>query len=197
MANTTWPRNGFTLARRSNAAEQFVRNYPAPASTNQAIAIGDAVCILNGVVIPATAGMDPDQPGFGVVIDVYSTANRPFSEQIVKIIASGQPGRADVLYDPFQAEFVVRCETSVGPSNVTKNFTLVASGGTNMSLLGRSTQSVTIEASASVNNLFRGVRLADFNDIVGTNGFNNDGGAGQPIIVRWNRHAYKAGTAGT
>lgn len=187
MAFTTWPRNGFTVARRGDDYEQMVRNYPAQASTNQAIALGDAVSIVNGVVVPCTAGQDPDQAGFGVVINVYTTANRPFTQQVVKLIASGQPGRVDVLYDP-NAEFIVRCETSVGPSNINHN--VVLAGLSANALTGRTNATVTIPASASVNDLFRVVKIADDNDIVGTNGFNNVGGAGQAVVVRWNRHVF-------
>lgn len=192
MAFTIWPRNGFTLIRR-NDSEDYVRNFPAQASTNQTISVGDEVTIVNGIVVPATAGQDPSQNGFGVVMNVYTTANRPFALQTTKIIASGQPGRVDVCYDPF-AEYVVRCEVSVGPSNINHNLTLVASGGN--ALLPQSSHSVTIPASASVADPWRLVAIAPFNSIVGTNGFNDVGGAGQPVVVRWNQHTYKAGTAG-
>lgn len=194
MAFTTWPRNGFTVARRGGAQEDYVRNFPAQASTNQAIALGDAVSYVNGVIVPCTAGQDPAQAGFGVVINVYTTANRPFTLQTVKLIASGQPGRVDVNYDP-NAEFIVRCETSVGPSNMGHN--VVLAGLSANSLTGRTNATVTIPASASVNDLFRIVKIADDNDIVGTNGFNNLGGAGQAVIVRWNFRVDDQRTAGT
>jgi hypothetical protein len=189
----SWPRKGFTLSRRSNSLEQYVDNRPAQASSNQPIAIGDPVSIVNGIIVPATAGQDPDQAGFGVVMNVYTTANRPFTEQTVKIIASGQPGRVDVCYDP-NAEFVVRCETSVGPSNIDKN--VIVTGLSANSTLGTSNAAVTIPASASVNDLFRLVRIAQYNDITGLNGFNGNGVAGQPVIVRWNRHVFDPRTAG-
>lgn len=192
MAFVTYPRNGFTLIRR-NDSEEYVRNYRAQGSTNQPIALGDAVSIVNGIVVPATAGQDPNQDGFGVVVGVYTSANRPFTLQTIKIIPSGGDGRVDVCYDPF-AEYIVRCETSVGPSNLNHNVVLVASGAN--SLLGQSTQSVSIPASASINDHFRIVRIAPLNDIDGINGFNEVGGAGNPVVVRWNRHTYKAGTAG-
>lgn len=193
MAFTTWPRKGFVLSRRTATNEQYVDNRPAQASTNQPIAIGDAVVIVNGIIVPATAGQDPDQAGFGVVMNVYTTANRPFTEQTVKIIASGQPGRVDVCYDK-NAEFVVRCETSVGASNIDKN--VILSGTSANATLGTSNAAVTIPASASVNDLFRLVRIASYNDIVGINGFNDLGGAGQPVVVRWNRHVFDSRTAG-
>lgn len=192
MAFLSYPRNGFTLIRR-NDSEEYVRNYRAQASTNQPIALGDAVSIVNGIVVPASGGQDPGQAGFGVVVGIYTSANRPFTLQNTKIIASGGDGRVDVCYDPF-AEYVVRCETSVGPSNLNKNIILVASGAN--SLTGQSFQSVDIPASASINDLFRIVRIAPLNDIVGQNGFNELGGAGNGVVVRWNRHVYKAGTAG-
>lgn len=192
MAFQTYPRNGFTLIRR-NDSEDYVRNYRAQASTNQPIALGDAVSIVNGIVVPATAGQDPGQAGLGVVVGIYTSANRPLTQQVVKYIASGGDGRVDVCYDP-NAEFVVRCETSVGPSNLNKNFILVASGAN--SLTGQSNQSVDIPASASINDLFRSVRLANYNDIVGVNGFNEVGGPGNGVIVRWNRHTMKSGTVG-
>lgn len=192
MAFTTWPRNGFTPTRRG-VFEGYIRNYPATGSTNQPIAVGDAVSIVNGIVVPCTAGQDPGQDGFGVVINVYNSANRPFTFQTTKIIASGADGRVDVLYDP-NAEFVVRCETSVGPSNIDKN--VVLSGLSANASLGRTSATVTIPASASVNDLFRIVRMANQNDIVGLNGFNALGGAGQPVVVRWNRHTLNPRNAG-
>lgn len=193
MAFTTWPRKGFTLARRTDTLEGYMGNFPAQASTNQAIALFDPVSIVNGIIVPATAGQDPGQAGYGVVIGVYTTANRPLTQQTVKVIASGQPGRVDVLYDP-NAEFIVRCETSVGASNINKN--VVLSGMSANATLGTSNCAVTIPASASTNDLFRIVKIADFNDVLGTNGFNGDAGAGQPVVVRWNRHTLNPGNAG-
>lgn len=192
MAFVTWPRNGFTLVRRDDE-ENLTRNYPAQASTNQPIAVGDAVAIVNGIVVPCTAGQDPGLAGFGIVTGCYTSANRPFTNQTVKIIASGQDGRVDVAYDK-NAEFIVRCETSVGPSNIDKN--VVLAGLSANALTGRTYATVTIPASASVNDLFRIVKIADQNDIVGVNGFNGNGGAGQPVVVRWNRHVFDNRTSG-
>lgn len=192
MAFQTYPRNGFTMITR-NDSEDYVRNYKATASTNQPIALGDAVSIVNGIVVPATAGQDPAQAPLGVVVGIYTSANRPFTSYLSKIIVSGGDGRVDVNYDP-NAEYVVRCETSIGPSNLDKNFILVASGAN--ANTGRSMQSVDIPASASINDMFRSVRIAPQNDIVGVNGFNELGGAGNGVVVRWNRHVMKSGTAG-
>lgn len=190
LSSTTWPRNGFTLTARSQPAAGTVRNYPAQASTNQTIGVGDAVALLNGVVVPCTAGQDPGLVGYGVVLGVYTTANRPLTQQVNKCIVSGGVGRVDVCYDP-NAEYIVRCETSCGPSNIGKNVTLVCSGQT--AALATGSMSVSIPASASVNDLFKIIDLSPFGELGGKD---TGGGAGNGVVVRWNRHAFKAGTAG-
>lgn len=185
----TQPRNGFTLFGRFD--ESYVVNYPAAASTNQPLAKGDAVALLNGTVVPATAGQDPTLQPIGVVLEVYTTANRPLTHQGTKIIASGGVGRVDVFCDP-AARFIVRCETSVGLSNYGKNVTLTASGAN--ASLGQSLQSVTIPASASVGDLFKIVRLSPYGELGGKE---TGGEAGNGVIVTWNRHMFgKGGTAG-
>lgn len=187
----SWPRNGFTLLARQND-ERNVRRFPASAGGNQVIAIGQAVTIVNGVVVPCTAGQDPAQPGFGVVMGVFNSSGRPFTQNSVKFIASGANGLVDICYDPF-AEYIVRCETSVGPSNINKNVTLT--GFSAKASLPQIIQAVDIPASASVGDLFRIVRLAEVNDLTSL-GSNPVGAAGNAVIVRWNNHTYKAGTAG-
>ena len=190
---SSWPRNGFTLVRRGGeSSESYVRRFPASAGGNQVIAVGQAVTIVNGVVVPATAGQDPNQVGFGVVMGVFNSSGRPFTQQATKYIASGANGLVDVNYDPF-AEYVVRCETSVGPSNINHNVTLT--GYSAQASLPRIIQAVDIPASASVGDLFRIVRLAEVNDLPAL-GNNPVGGSGNAVIVRWNNHTYKAGTAG-
>lgn len=191
---SSWPRNGFTLVNRGAAgtSEQYVRRFPASCGGNHVIAIGQAVTIVNGVVVVATAGQDPAQAGFGVVMATYNSSGRPFTQQATKFIASGAAGQVDVCYDPF-AEYIVRCETSVGPSNINKNVTLT--GFSANASLPNIIQAVDIPASASVGDLFRIVRLAEVNDLA-SNGSNPVGGAGNAVIVRWNNHTYKAGTAG-
>lgn len=189
LSSTTWPRNGFTpVARTQNAS--FVRNFPAQASTNQTIGVGDAVARVNGVIVPCTAGQDPGLRGFGVVLAVYTTANRPLTQQVNKCIVSGQVGRVDVCYDP-NAEYIVRCETSVGPSNIGKNVILVASGQN--ALLQQGAQSVNIPASASLNDLFQVVAISPFGELAGKD---TGGGNGNGVIVRWNFHALHASVAG-
>jgi hypothetical protein len=113
-------RNGFIPVRWPT---QYVQNFPAAASTNQSIAKGDAVAMLNGVIVPATAGQDPGLKGWGVVLACYTTANRPLTFQSTKMIASAGVGRVDVCFDPMQ-EYYVQCIASAGPSNMGKNVTI-------------------------------------------------------------------------
>lgn len=190
----SWPRNGFTMVNRGagGTSEQYIRRFPASAGGNQVIAVGQAVTIVNGVVVPATAAQDPAQAGFGIVMGVFNSSGRPFTQNNVKYIASGANGQADVCYDPF-AEYIVRCETSVGASNINKN--VVLTGFSARASLPQIIQSVDIPASASVGDLFRVVRLAEINDLSAL-GNNPVGAAGNAVIVRWNNHTYKAGTAG-
>lgn len=191
---SSWPRNGFTLVNRGEGnSENYVRRFPASCGGNQVIAPGQAVTIVNGVVVVATAAQDPGQAGFGVVMNVYNSSGRPFTQQATKFIASGANGLVDVCYDPY-AEYIVRCETSVGPSNINHN--VVLTGFSAQASLPRIIQSVDIPASASVGDLFRIIRLADINDLAQI-GLNNPvGGSGNAVIVRWNNHTLKAGTAG-
>lgn len=190
----SWPRNGFTLLNRSGGGtESYVRRYPASATTNQPIAPGQAVTIVAGIVVPATAGDGATLPGFGIVLNTFNSSGRPFTQQATKYIASATNGLVDVCYDPM-AEYIVRCETSVGPSNINTNV-ILTNPSANPSL-PRIAQSVDITASASNATLFRIVRLADQNDLAQA-GINNPlGGSGNAVIVRWNSHVYKAGTAG-
>lgn len=190
LTSTTWPRNGFTLVSRTQAVEGTIRNYAAQASTNQTIGVGDAVALLNGVIVPCTAGQDPALRGYGVVIDVYTTANRPLTQQVNKCIVSGGVGRVDVCYDP-NAEYIVRCEISAGPTNIGHNVTLVCSGQN--ALLPQGSQSVTIPASASLNDYFRIISLSPFGELSGKD---TGGGAGNGVIVRWNFHCLRASVAG-
>lgn len=190
----SWPRNGFTLVNRGagGTSEAYIRRFPASAGGNQIIAVGQAVTIVAGVVVPATAGDAATLPGFGVVTGCFNTSGRPFTQQATKYIASGAAGLVDVCYDPF-AEYVVRCETSVGPSNINTNVNIT--GFSAQAALPQVIQSVDLTASASNATLFRIVRLAEVNDLASL-GSNPVGGSGNAVIVRWNSHVYKAGTAG-
>lgn len=190
----SWPRNGFTLLNRgaNGTSEAYVRRFPASAGGNQVIAVGQAVTIVNGVVVPCTAAQDPSQVGFGIVMGCFNSSGRPFTQQATKFIASGANGLVDVCYDPF-AEYIVRCETSVGPSNINHN--AVLTGFSAKAALPNIIQAIDIPASASVGDLFRIVRLAEVNDLASL-GNTPIGGSGNAVIVRWNNHTYKAGTAG-
>lgn len=178
------PRIGFTPSREP--AQGFVRKLPAAASTNQSIAKGDAVAYLNGVIVPCTAGQDPGLKGYGVVLAVYTTAGRPLTFLNTKIIASGGVGMVDVCWNPDQT-YIVQCIASVGPSNMGKNVTIDVSASN--SLTGLSGMSVTIPASASVNDLFKVINFSPF-ELAGVGGTNNG------VEVRWNNHALHAPTAG-
>lgn len=182
-----YPRNGFTPLTRPSEGD--IRNLPAAASTNQPISVGDAVTLVNGVIVPCTAGVDPGIAGYGVVVAVYTTANRPLTHQTNKIIVSGGVGRVDVIVSPEQ-EYVVRCDTSVAQTIVGKNLSIDVSAAN--AALGTSGQCLA-NVSASLNNLFQVVALYNGEELGGKEaGF----GVGQGVIVRWNRHALKAATAG-
>lgn len=196
-SGTSWPRNGFTPNRRAGAQETYVARYPASCGGNHVMGVGSPVALVGGIVVVCTAGQDPDQAGFGVVTGVYNASGRPFTQQANKIIASGQAGQVDVLYDPM-AEFIVRCEASVGFGDMLKNVTLT--GASANSSLPRIIQAVTLPASASVNDLFKFIRFAPENDIQGA----GQGGlltaapaAGAGIIVRWNRTVFTPKTTGS
>lgn len=184
MATT---RNGFTPVRWPT---QYIQNFPATASTNQSIAKGDAVAYLNGIIVPATAGQDPGLKGFGVVLACYTTANRPFTFQATKMIASAGVGRVDVCFDPMQ-EYYVQCTASAGPSNMGKNVTIDVSASN--ASTGISGMGVTIPASASTNDLFKIISIGPFDELGGKE---TGGGTNNGVIVVWNNHALKGPVAG-
>lgn len=181
-------RQGFVPSR--DITPGFIRNLPAAASSNQSITKGDAVAYLNGTIVPCTAGQDPGLVGYGVVLAVYTTANRPMTHQTSKIIVSGGVGRVDVCYDPNQTYFV-QCVTSAGASNMGKNVTINVSA--NNSTTGLSGQAVDIPASASINDLFKILNLGPFDELSGKE---SGGGANNGVEVAWNRHFLRAPIAG-
>lgn len=195
---SSWPRKGLTPVRRDNTLEQYTRRYPASCGANGTpIGVGSAVTLIAGVIVPCTAAQDPGQAGFGVVTGVFNSSGRPFTQQAVKVIASGQAGQVDVLYDP-NAEFVVRCESSIGFGDMLTN--VVLTGGSANSSLPTIIQAVTLPASASVNDLFKFIRFAEQNDILGAQngGLNTTApAAGAGIIVRWNRHVFAPKSSGS
>lgn len=184
------PRIGFSPSRDIDRG--YVHNLPAQASTNQSIAKGDAVAYVNGIIVPATAGQDPGLKGYGVVLAVYTTANRPFTFNANKIIVSGGVGRVDVCYDPNQT-YYVQCITSAGPSNMGKNVTIDVSASNPTT--GISGMSVNIPASASVGDYFKIINISPFDEVTG-GGKELGGGTNNGVEVVWNNHFMRAGTAG-
>lgn len=184
------PAIGFVPSRQPQI--DWIRNLPAAASTNRPIAKGDAVAYLNGVIVPCTSGQDPTLRGYGVVLAVYTTANRPLTFQTTKLIASAGVGRVDVCFDPNQT-YYVQCVASAGPSNMGKNVTLDDTTNTANATTGLSGQAVTIPASASVNDLFKIINLSPFGELSGKE---TGGGANNGVEVRWNYHLLKATTPG-
>lgn len=195
---TSWPRKGLTPVRRAGAQESYTYRYPASCGANNTpIGIGSAVTLVGGIVVPATAGQDPDQAGFGVVVGCYNASGRPFTQQTNKVITSGAAGQVDVFYDPM-GEFIARCEASIGFGDILKN--VVLTGGSANSSLPTIIQAVTLPASASVNDLFKFIRFATIDDLQGA----GNGGlnvvapaAGTAIVVRWNRHVFDQKTSGS
>lgn len=186
----TTPALGFTPSRQPQI--DWIRNLPAAASTNRPIAKGDAVAYLNGLIVPCTTGQDPSLRGYGVVLAVYTTANRPLAFQTSKVIASGGVGRVDVCYDPDQT-YYVRCLASAGPSNMGKNVVLDDTTVPARAATGLSGQQVTIPASASINDLFKVINISPFEELSGKE---TGGGAGNGVEVKWNFHLLRATTAG-
>lgn len=188
-------RNGFIPSRQP--ATDWIRNIPVSAGSTETVAKGDAVCMVNGVGVRASAGQDPtNAEGFGVVIAVYTTANRPLTFLTPKYINSAQPGRADVCFDPNQT-FYVQCVTSCGPSNLGHNATIDQSAAN--SLLGLSGQSVDIPASASQNDYFKIINIGPFDELGGKAGIGGSAGGAGPnngVEVRWNNHFLNAPTKG-
>lgn len=182
-------RNGFIPSRQP--VPDWVRNVPVSANGTDTIAKGDAVCQVNGVCVRASSGQDPtNAKGYGVVLAVYTTANRPLTFQNTKLITSAQPGRADVVYDPNQT-FYAQCVTSVGLSNIGKNVTIDTSSAN--ALTGISGQSVDIPASASINDYFKIINIGPFDELAGKG---TGGGANNGVEVKWNNHFLHATTAG-
>lgn len=198
MAYVGAARNGFTPSRQP--ATDWIRRCWISAGGNQAFSKGDAVVAVNGIVCPATAGQDPAQFGFGVILAVYASGGgygRPLQGYANKTISSGQVGYADICYDPNQT-YYVQCVTSIGMSNLYKNVMLDVSAAN--PLLGISGQSVDIPASASVNDLFKIINVGSFDEVVNGAGTtmsprHASGGPNNGVEVRWNRHFLNAPTA--
>lgn len=193
----TYPRNGFTPSRQPTA--DWIRRLPASAGGNLPICKGDAVYSLNGMLTACTAGVNPGNPiGYGVVIACYTTAGRPFTFSNIKLIASGTPGMVDVCFDPNQT-YVVRCKSSVGPTQIGRNISIDMSGGAVNATLGISGQCVDILASAvtGTTEYFKLLNISPFDQLSGQyNGTSTGtlGSANQGVEVRWNNHFLNAPT---
>lgn len=184
-------RNGFIPAHP--CAPDMVTNVPVGAG-GVPVSKGDAVNMINGLCYACTAGQDPSQYGYGVVLAVYTTANRPLTFQSTKFIASGAVGRADVCFDP-NMTYYVQCVTSVGQSNIGKNVMIDASAAN--ATLGISGMAVDIPASSSVNDLFKVINAGPF-DMLGGPAYTQvyaQGATNNGVLVRWNRHFLKAPVA--
>jgi hypothetical protein len=188
-------RVGFIPSRQP--VPDWVRNVPVSANGTDTIAKGDAVVMVNGIAVRASSGQDPTNgKGYGVVLAVYTTANRPLTFNTSKIITSAQPGRADVVFDPNQT-FYVQCVTSVGPSNINKNVVVDVSSAN--ATTGLSAMSVDIPASASANDYFKIINIGPFDELGGKMGINGGAGGGGPnngVEVKWNNHFLHAPVAG-
>lgn len=184
-------RIGFTPSREP--AIGWVRRVPVNALAKE-VAKGDAVTMLNGNVLAASAGTNPTKQGFGVVLAVYTTAGRPLTFQNTKYIASGGLGYADVCFDPNQS-YIVQCVTSVGPSNIGTNVAIDVSAAN--ATTGLSGMSVDILASASINELFKIINISPFENQTAlyTQGVTG-GGPNNGVEVKWNYHFLRAATAG-
>lgn len=181
-----YSRNGFTPAR--NPDTRYVENYPVSAG-GQPLAKGDAVSFIGGRITALAAGMDP-AAGWGVVLAVYTTANRPLTFQSTKFIVSGANGvgRADVCWDPDMTYFV-QMVASAGTRDFPANVMIDVSAAN--PLTGLSGMAVTTQTSASVGNPFKIIGLAPYEELggKGTGGAGNNG-----VEVAWNNHLLKAGT---
>ena len=188
------PRIGFTPSRQP--MPDWIRNVPVSANGTDTIAKGDAVCQVTGICVRASSGQDPTNGrGFGVVLAVYTTANRPLTFQTTKFITSATPGRADVCYDPNQT-YYVQCVTSVGISDIGKNVTIDTSSAN--ATTGLSGQSVSIPASASASDYFKILNMGPFDELSGKLGINGGaagGGTNNGVEVKWNNHFLHAPVA--
>lgn len=165
---------------------RYVLNLPVSAGTRP-MGKGDAVRYTAGKLTNLEAGMDPGA-GFGVVLAVYTTANRPLTLQNSKIIASGGVGRADVCWDPNQL-YSVKCETSVGATSLPVNMMIDLSAMN--STLGISGMALTAQSSASVGNPFKVIAISQQQRV--TSGLDPNGDAGQEVVCMWNNHTLRTG----
>lgn len=177
-------RNGFNPIGTPDT--RYVMNLPVSAG-GQPVCKGDAVRYVAGNITAVDAGMDPGAV-FGVVIDVFTTANRPLTFQNTKFIASGGVGRADVCWD-FEQLYSIKCETSVAATTLPVNMMINASAPN--PALGISGMALTAQTSASVGNPFKVIAVSPMGELGGKG---PTGDAGQEVVCMINNHLLKAGT---
>lgn len=183
MAN----RNGFIPSRQP--ASDWIRNVFVSAQGTETIAKGDALVRVAGICSRASSGQDPaNSQGFGVVLAVYTTANRPLTFQTSKVIGSASQGRADVCFDPNQT-YYVQCVTAVAVAKLGTNVMIDQSAAS--SLTGLSGQAVDVPASSSSGDYFKLINIGPFDELSGkdTGSATNNG-----VEVRWNNHFLNAPT---
>ena len=177
-------RSGFTPIGTPDT--RYVANLPVSAGTRP-MGKGDAVRYVAGNLTNVEAGMDPGTV-WGVVLAVYTTANRPLTMQTNKIIVSGGVGRADVCWDPNQIYSCV-VETSVATTTCPVNMQIDLSAMNPQ--LGISGMALTAQTSASVGNPFKALYISPFGELAGKGA---TGDAKQEVVCIINNHVLRTGT---
>ena len=177
-------RQGFIPVRTPDT--RYINNLPVSAG-NRPLCKGDAVRYVAGRITALEAGIDPGAV-YGVVMAVYTTANRPLTFQNAKCITSGGVGRADVCWDP-EMTYYVKCETSIGVGDVPVNGMVDVSAFN--TTLGISGQAIAVQSSASPGNPFKILQVGPFDELGGKG---TGGVTAQGVEVIINNHLLKAGT---
>lgn len=182
--------NGFYPARPYYFDQ--CRTYTVNLSNNQQLGIGDPVSLAAGLVVPATAGNNPDLAGFGVVVGVLDSNGKPLTfSQPTKgpYLTSGQAGQALVLSDAnmtFRANY-----TGSAGNNVVGQLVEVTGMNIPVSATGISQAAVAAAASASTTLLFR------VESLYADPTLSQSKGVSKYMEVAWNRHLNKLGLAGS
>lgn len=166
------------------------RTFNVSLNVSQQLGIGDPVALANGLVVPATAGNNPDLPGFGVVVGLLQSNGRPltFSQPTRgPYLTSGMAGQAIVMSDP-NMSYLVNYTGSAG-NDVVGDLVEVTGMNIPVSGTGISQAAICAQASASTTLLFRVQSLAG-------NPVGNDFGVSRNMEVVWNRHINRLGFAG-
>lgn len=183
--------SGFQPARPYHY--DMCRTFTVNLSVNQQLGIGDPVGLAAGLVVPATAGNNPDLPGFGAVVGLLDANGKPLTfSQPTKgpYLTSGQAGMAIIQADPnmtFRANY-----TGSAGNDVVGDLVEVTGMNIPVSGTGISQAAICAAASASTTLNFRVQSL--FPQPFGA-GF--DKGVSKYMEVAWNRHVDRLGFAGT